>query len=138
MKLKRTILTMFVLFTWTITNAQIASNANVEATKETKTVEWISLIHDFGEINLKEPATATFEFTNNGSEPVAILAVKSSCGCTVTDYSKEPVLPTKSSSVSATYDSKRIGTFQKAITVTMNDNKQYRLTLKGTVVEVQD
>jgi hypothetical protein len=99
------------------------------------TVDWVSLTHDFGEIKLNKPATATFEFTNNGNEPVAIIVVKASCGCTVTDYSKEPVLPKKSSTVSATYNSKRKGFFQKSVTVTMNDNQQYRLTLKGTVVE---
>ena len=135
MKFKNTILTMLILLTWTITNAQIASNAKTETGKESSTVDWVSLTHDLGEIKLNEPATATFEFTNNGNEPVAIMAVKASCGCTVTDYSKEPVLPKKSSTVSATYNSKRKGFFQKSVTVTMSDNQQYRLTLKGTVVE---
>ena len=72
---------------------------------------------------------------NNSEEPVAILTVKSSCGCTVTDYSKEPVLPRKSSSVSATYNAKKQGLFQKTVTVTMSDNQHYKLILKGIVVE---
>jgi len=136
MKTIKTILTLFVLLTVIICNAQIASNTKSETAEESsKPVEWKSLTYDFGEVKYNQPVTATFEFTNNGIEPLAIMAVKSSCGCTVTDYSKEPVLPKKSSSVSATYNSKRKGGFQKSITVTMNNNKQYRLTLKGNVIE---
>ena len=136
MKIKNALLTICVLLTWTLSYAQTSSNALVAAsTSEEKSIEWISTIHNFGEIDYNIPVTATFEFTNTGSEPVAILKVKSSCGCTVADYSKEPVLPGKSATVSATYNAKRNGHFQKSITINTTDNKAHRLTLKGVVVQ---
>jgi len=136
MKITRIVSTLAVLFIWTVTNAQITSTTSIVTTDDDpeSTVEWVTTTYDFGEIKFNVPVTATFEFTNKSNEPVAILTVKSSCGCTVTDYTKEPVLPNKSSSVGATYNAKKQGVFQKTVTVTMNDNQHYRLILKGTVV----
>ena len=99
------------------------------------TIQWVSSIIDLGEVPLNVPAKAIFEFSNISSEPVFITSVRSSCGCTVPDYSKEPVLPKASSTVSAIYNAKTPGAFQKTVTVITNDNKEHKLTLKGKVVE---
>ncbi len=47
---------------------------------------------DYGTIEQNSDGTRTISFTN-GDAPLIISEVKSSCGCTIPSYSKEPVLP---------------------------------------------
>lgn len=97
---------------------------------------WAEVSHDFGKITQNEPVTTRFEFTNNGSAPLIITNVKGSCGCTVTDYSSEPVMPGQKGYVSATYNAKAMGVFNKSITVTSNafGEPTKVLFIKGEVV----
>jgi len=99
-----------------------------------KTAVWNEMTHDFGRIKLNEPATVTFSFTNTGTEPIVISTARSSCGCTVAEYTKEPVKPGGSGTVKATYNSAKAGGFQKTVTVTFNGNSTPDvLTIKGNV-----
>ena len=61
-------------------------------------------IHDFGVVLWKHPATATFKIKNDGDKPLVISNVTTSCGCTVADWTKEPIAPG-----AATYVIKSIG-----------------------------
>lgn len=85
-------------------------------------ISWDEAKYDFGEIKEADgPATHKFEFTNTGSEPLVITNVKPSCGCTTSDYTKEPVMPNAKGFVSATYNpAGRPGPFNKSITVSTN------------------
>lgn len=132
MKTTITFIAMILLFS--MANAQ-TDNSATPAGDEVKKIEinWNSTVHDFGEITPKKPVKATFEFTNKGDEPISVVKVRSSCGCTVAAYDKEPVLPGKGGSVSATFDAAKHGGFNKLVTVYMSDNTQHRLSLKGTV-----
>jgi len=97
---------------------------------------WAQTVFDFGSIPKNVPVTHTFKFTNNGKDPLIISSVQASCGCTVTDYSKDPILPGGSGYVKATYDAAKIGVFNKTVTVNANtDGDAVQLTVKGTVVE---
>lgn len=80
--------------------------------------------------------THTFTFRNTGNAPVVIKQVSSSCGCTVSDWSKEPVLPGKDGFVSGTYNPMgRPGSFTKSLTVVSNaEPSREVLYLTGTVV----
>lgn len=92
-------------------------------------------VHDFGQIKEGVKAEYTFKFTNTGKEPLVISNVQASCGCTTPKWTKEPVKPGESGSVTAIYDSKgRPGTFNKAITITSNaKTPQKVLFIKGNV-----
>ena len=57
-------------------------------------------MHEFGTILWKNPVTATFKITNKGDKPLVISNVTTSCGCTVTDWTKSPILPGKTGEVS--------------------------------------
>lgn len=100
---------------------------------------WAEVSHDFGQIKQDAPVTTRFEFTNNGSAPLIITNVKGSCGCTVTDYSSEPVMPGQKGYVSATYNAKAMGVFNKSITVTSNSFGEPTkvLYIKGEVVPAE-
>ena len=89
--------------------------------------------HDFGNVQESGDIEFDFEFKNTGKEPIILSAVTASCGCTAPSWSKEPVLPKKSSVIKAVYHTQgRVGPFNKAITVVSNAGTKV-LTIKGTV-----
>ncbi|MBT4411596.1 MAG: DUF1573 domain-containing protein [Bacteroidetes bacterium] len=63
----------------------------------------------------------TFNFTNNGSDPLVINNVRSTCGCTVAEWTKEPIMPMGKGTVKVSFDPQnRPGAFRKSITVSSN------------------
>ena len=84
-----------------------------------KTYAWNETTHDFGKIVQGDPASVTFTVKNSGTAPVIIISAKSSCGCTVAEYTKEPVKPGESGIVKATYNAANTGAFTKTVTVTL-------------------
>src|SRR5438045_1356661 len=60
--------------------------------------------HDFGEIPKGVPVSVEFSFINTGGEALIIKDVVTSCGCTASDYAREPILPGKSSKIKVTYN----------------------------------
>lgn len=90
--------------------------------------------HDFGTIDQGGNGTFEFIFRNTGKEPLIISNAKGSCGCTVPKWPKEPILPGKSDVIKVTYDTKRVGSFTKTVTLTSNAKTQTKvLTIKGNV-----
>lgn len=61
---------------------------------------------DFGRILQGEVVSYTFHFTNTGDAPLLITGVEKSCGCTASDYPKEPIAPGQGGDIKITYDSK--------------------------------
>ncbi len=59
---------------------------------------------DFGPVKKGEKREHVFEFTNKGDEPLVIELV-SSCDCTTTEYSTEPVEPGQKGTIKAVFDS---------------------------------
>jgi hypothetical protein len=97
---------------------------------------WTTTTHDFGKIRLNVPVTHEFRFTNTGDGPLIISSVQASCGCTVADYSKDPIAPGAEGYVKATYNAARPGVFSKTITVTANSEESVvKLIIKGEVEE---
>src|SRR6478609_4407963 len=47
-----------------------------------------------------------FVFTNTSPRPVSILSVQASCGCTTSGWTKQPIAPGKTGSISASFDPK--------------------------------
>lgn len=89
---------------------------------------------DLGTILWKMPVTVTFQVTNRGNEPLVITYADTDCGCTVAEWTQEPIAPKGTGKISATFDAGLLGKFQKSIGVytNMNDTPIY-LTLKGCV-----
>lgn len=99
-------------------------------------VIWLTKSYDFG--LMKEaagPKTGTAAFTNSGNEPITILEVKPSCGCTSTEYSEEPVMPGDTATISFTYDPyRRPGRFEKSVRVRLSDGTTHRIPISGNVL----
>jgi hypothetical protein len=92
------------------------------------------LTHDYGNIQQGGNGECEFKFTNNGKEPLVITNCQGSCGCTVPQCPKEPILPGKSGVIKVKYDTNRPGGIYKTVTVTSNAKSgNVVLTIKGNV-----
>jgi hypothetical protein len=129
-----------LLLTGTAASAQqLLAMTNPPATAAAKTapaaIKWEKTTQQFGEIKQGTPVTATFTFTNKSKAPVLLAEVHGSCGCTVPAWSKEPIMPGKSSVITATFNAASPGAFNKTVTVTTSaDATPQVLTLQGVVV----
>lgn len=93
--------------------------------------------HDFGTINEENgPAEFDFVFKNTGTEPLRILNVKASCGCTTPAWTREEVAPGQNGFITASYNPvNRPGPFHKTLTVTTSaaQNNTIILRISGQV-----
>ncbi len=92
--------------------------------------------YDFGTINEGEIVTHNYKFTNTGKIPLVISDARSTCGCTVPDWPKDPIQPGEEGQISVQFDSKGKKDQQaKPITISANTYpNQTILQIKGTVI----
>ncbi|MFD1602716.1 DUF1573 domain-containing protein [Flavobacterium artemisiae] len=109
--------------------------SETEIGETASTIVWKAETIDVGQIPQGTPKAIVYEFKNTGKTAVVITQVQGSCGCTATDYTKEPIQPGKSAKVTATYNAANKGAFTKTVTVTTSAETTPKiLTLKGTVI----
>ena len=102
---------ILVIIACTLANVVCAQQADT-------TIVFNKLAHDFGAIMTADGEQEySFEFTNRGTHPVTIQKVTSSCGCTSSGWTKEPVAPGKKGYVKVTYRPSDITAFNKSVTV---------------------
>ena len=110
-----------------------AQEANTNAAQISFTQETIDYV------NIKKDANGEreFVFKNTGKEPLIITNCVGSCGCTVPVWPKTPIAPGEKASIKVKYDTRRVGRFQKTVTVTSNAGTPTKvLTIKGNVEDV--
>jgi len=95
--------------------------------------------YDFGEITQTEKGSYTYcELTvkNIGNAPLIISKCKGSCGCTLPECPKTPILPNEEAIIKVRYDSNRMGSFSKTVTVFSNaeNEPEAKVIIKGTVI----
>ena len=102
-------------------------------------IKFDKLTNDFGTFSESSPAvTCTFTFTNVGNQPLVVNQAVASCGCTVPEYTKDPVKPGEKGEIKVTYNGtgKFPGHFKKSITVRTNGKVEMtRLYIEGTMEE---
>ncbi len=91
---------------------------------------------DCGQVLFRKPVTVHFELTNEGQGSITIKKVETSCGCTEVNFPKGIITENKPFIVSATFDAKQMGHFEKYIDIfTQGASLPFTLTMKGVVVE---
>ncbi len=97
------------------------------------------LVHDFGNVFQGEKTEYAFKFTNTGGEPLILSEVRSSCGCTVPEWPRNPVFPMQSETVKVIYNSSIVGKINRQVTVISNaNNSPTTLRIMGNVEKMPD
>ncbi|MDR0976966.1 MAG: DUF1573 domain-containing protein [Prevotellaceae bacterium] len=122
-----------LLFSATAAWAQSEAAVKKDDTKRSD-IKFDATTHNFGTFSEEKPVTCTFTFTNTGDVPLVIHQAIASCGCTIPEYTEEPVLPGKKGTIKVTYDGsgKMPGHFKKSITLRTNaKTEMVRLFIEG-------
>ncbi len=100
---------------------------------------------DYGTIAQGSDPLRKFKFKNTGTTALIIKGARGSCGCTVPNYKKEPVMPGETAEIEVRYDTQRVGPFTKTVTIETNEpaptdadknaTQSRVLTIKGSVTE---
>lgn len=92
------------------------------AQKDTAIIEFSKTSHNFGDIVEGTQAKTTFEYTNKGNVPLILTNVQTSCGCTASNWNREPLAPGESAKIDVKFNSsgKAGQNINKSITVSSN------------------
>jgi hypothetical protein len=91
-------------------------------------------VYDYGQILPQSKNIGLFKIRNTGTAPLIIFEVKGSCGCTMTEWTKSPILPSEEGIVKITYTAIDQGVFSKTAFVYSNaSNTVVYLKIKGMV-----
>jgi Protein of unknown function (DUF1573) len=99
-------------------------------------IKFDTTYHDFGTLVQGEQVAFTFKFVNRGSADLIIYDAFSTCGCTVPEYSKEPVSPGAEGKIEVVFNSEgKRGMQYKSVTLKLNTViKEKTLTIKANVL----
>jgi hypothetical protein len=103
-------------------------------------IEFEKDFHDFGRLVSGDKVRYSFKFMNTGKSLLIISDVSTSCGCTVSDYPRQPIKPGEGGTVDVSFDSEnRHGLQNKSVTVFSNTQPPSALLrIQATVVEPED
>ena len=92
--------------------------------------------HDFGVIQEGDIVETVFVFTNSGKSELIISSAKGSCGCTVPQWPKEPIMPGDKGQIKVKFNSdRRPNLQQKQITLVTNTEEGTEiLKIKAQVI----
>jgi Protein of unknown function (DUF1573) len=89
------------------------------------TILWADTVKNFGTVKEGDIVLIKFSFKNTGDKALFITDVQPSCGCVVSDYPKDAILPGKGGDLKATFNSKyHPGYTHKTILVTSNTSNK--------------
>lgn len=97
-------------------------------------------VHDFGNLSDQKNADYTFQFKNVGKTPLIITNASASCGCTVPEFPKAPILSGKTGSIKVTFNTAgKSGPFDKTVYIQSNapanvPGDRYEIHIKGSVM----
>ena len=88
--MKRTFLIAFTLF-----SSLVFSQAKMKIADAKK---------NFGFVKKGEKVVLSYEFTNEGNQPLIITEAKAECSCTTVKWPKEPIAPGQKGVIEVTFD----------------------------------
>lgn len=114
--------------------AFFATSIFAQASKNGPEIKFEKTVYEYGNIHQGDNGVSEFVFKNVGNEPLILSNVAASCGCTVPEWPKNPILPNQSASIKVKYDTRRIGTISKSVTVFSNaSTDRVMLQLRGNI-----
>lgn len=114
---------------------QIYSQDNPEKTQKYSKLLFKSTTYDFGILNYGADVKGEFICKNVSKDPIKITNVKTSCGCTYVEWPKEEIKKNKKVKIYIGYDTYRVGKFDKAIYVYIDEKPEpIQLRILGEVL----
>ena len=114
---------------------QITGKDNPNKNIPRTTAESIETEINFGTFEISEIKETIIEVKNTGDNPLVIVDVSTTCGCTAATYDKQPAKPGESLRVGIKMTPKDTGFFDEVITVKYNsmNNQPVKVKIKGNV-----
>lgn len=110
-----------MLSTAIVQSAETASGADSAVMAHMPVLQFADSVHDFGTIREGEVLEYKFAFRNVGKGPLLIGSAETSCGCTASDYPRDPVPPGGGGAITVRFKSAGKSGLQDK-TVTLNTN----------------
>jgi hypothetical protein len=121
------------------TSQTMTAKDSLKAKKNAPFLLMESTEHDFGTIPYNGDGSCEFKFKNTGKSPLIISNCQASCGCTVPEWPKDPIVKNGTGGIKVKYNTTRVGPFQKTVTIQSNSsNSPVVITIKGTVEKQQE
>lgn len=128
-------LSLLSVLTFTVGCSQTSqAETTVDIDAQGPIIKFETNSHDYGTIEQNGNGTYDFKFTNEGTEPLVLTNVRSTCGCTVPQWPRTPIAPGESEIIKVKYNTARVGSFAKSVYVTSNGSTQpVILKIRGKV-----
>lgn len=93
--------------------------------------------HAFGDIFQGERVSHTFTYENTGNEPLIISDVRTTCGCTATNWDRQPLAPGDTAAITVNFNSAgKYGMQNKVVTILSNAvNSTERIKITTNVLK---
>jgi hypothetical protein len=123
---------LVILLTFIFSLFTVNARSNEAAANDSIVFE--TLEYDYGTIQKGSEGICEFVFTNKGESPLIVNNVRASCGCTVPQWTREPVAPGEKGVIKVKYNTNITGAFNKSVIVISNAvNRTVALVIKGKV-----
>lgn len=134
-----TFISRTVILLTLLCGAACSSGSEDQAKKKGQDIWFEEYLHDYGEIVQDSDGSWSFAFKNLGREAIVINRVRSTCGCTIPEWPREPIEPGKSGKITIIYNTALTGTFLKSIYVySTAANSPVKLQIKGKVAPPEE
>ncbi|MFT3980231.1 MAG: DUF1573 domain-containing protein [Ferruginibacter sp.] len=108
-------------------------------TKVADVAEFKAETIDLGKMKANVPKTAVFVVKNIGKTPLIIEEAKPTCGCTVENFTKEPIAPGKTGEIKATFNAAAVGPVHKTMNVKFAGVDEVKpINFTGEVLSAED
>lgn len=136
--MRTNILSIFAIIAVAISITGCKGTPEAKAKDHGQEIWFEETLHDYGVIEEDGDGTWSFAFKNLGEEAIVINRVRSTCGCTVPDWPKEPIEAGAGGEIMVKYNTATTGTFLKSVIVySTAANSPVKLQIKGKVIPVE-
>jgi hypothetical protein len=105
----------------TTNDVQNTNSADGKTNTELPDIKFDEETHDFGRITQGEKVSYSFTFKNTGGTSLIISSASGSCGCTVPEFPKKPILPGEEEKINVVFSSEgKSGLVEKSVSIVTN------------------
>jgi len=133
------VISVMALLAMGLLTTACADNPQERAEEQGVEIWFEETLHDYGEIPEDGDGNWTFTFKNLGKSAIVINRVRSTCGCTVPEWPREPLEPGATGVITVKYNTAQTGSFYKSLYVySTAANSPVKLQIKGKVLPTEE